>query len=48
MTSKEAHIDTDMVTRKPKIHLGSINLYVLQGLIFGEYLIETGYFVKIK
>ena len=48
MSSTENHLDKDMATRKQKIHLGSINLYVLQGHIFGEYLIETRYFMKIK
>ena len=50
MSSTENHLDKDMATRKQKQkkHLGSINLYVLQGHIFGEYLIETRYFVKIK
>ena len=51
MSNTENHLDKDMATRKQKIHLGSINLYVLQGYIFGDLvstLIETRYFVKIK
>ena len=48
MLSAENHLDKDRATRKQKTHLGSINLYVLQGHIFGEHLIETRYFMKIK
>ena len=48
MSSAENHLDKDRATRKQKTHLGSINLYVLQGHIFGEHLIETRYFMKIK
>jgi len=48
MSSAENHLDKDMATRKQKMHLNSINLYVLQGHRFGEYLIETRYFMKIK